>query len=122
MRLVIDMNLSPRWERTLTEAGHDAVHWSLVGDPRASDAELMSWASRERRVVLTHDLDFGAILAATGAAGPSVLQVRTQDTLPDHLSPLVLAALRQYQDYLETGALVVLDESSVRARVLPLHR
>ena len=122
MRLVIDMNLSPRWEKNLTEAGHDAVHWSLVGNPRASDAELMEWASRERRIVLTHDLDFGAILAATEAAGPSVLQVRAQDTLPDHLGPPVVAALRQYLDYLESGALVVVDESTVRARVLPLHR
>ena len=82
----------------------------------------MAWATSERRIVLTHDLDFGAILAVTGVEGPSVLQVRAQDTLPDHLSPLVLEALRQYRDYLTAGALITLDEHSIRARILPLRR
>jgi len=34
--------------------------------------------------VFTHDLDFGDILAATGAEAPSVIQVRTEDTTPFH--------------------------------------
>jgi predicted nuclease of predicted toxin-antitoxin system len=123
MRILIDMNLAPAWAEVLNEAGHDAIHWSTVGDPRAPDRELMAWANRERRVVFTHDLDFGALLAVTGAEGPSVLQVRAQDTLPNHLGSLVLAALGQYREFLEAGALVALDEHSVRARILPLrHR
>ena len=122
MRIVSDMNLAPAWAEVLRQAGHDAVHWSAVGDPRALDGELMAWAAREGRIVLTHDLDFGAILAVTGAKSPSVLQVRAQDTLPEHLSPLVLEALQRYSDFLSVGALVVLDERSVRARILPLHR
>ena len=122
MRIVIDMNLTPAWAETLRAAGHDAVHWSVVGSPQASDRALMEWARNEHRLELTHDLDFGAILAVTGANGPSVLQVRAQDTLPDRLGPLVLDASRQYRDLLEAGALVVLDERNVRARVLPLRR
>jgi predicted nuclease of predicted toxin-antitoxin system len=122
MRILIDMNLAPRWAPFLRDAGHDAVHWSDVGSPQASDRELMAWAEHEGRVLFTHDLDFGAILAVSGARGPSVIQVRAQDTLPDHLGPLVLEALRQYRDMLDAGALVVLDEQSARARILPLRR
>ena len=122
MRILIDMNLASRWARFLRDAGHDAVHWSDVGNPQAPDRELMSWAEHEDRVVFTHDLDFGAILAVTGARGPSVIQVRAQDTLPDQLGPLDLEALRQYRELLDTGALVVLDEQSARARILPLRR
>jgi predicted nuclease of predicted toxin-antitoxin system len=122
MRILIDMNLPPAWARALSDAGHDAVHWTAVGDPRASDNELMAWALTERRIVLTHDLDFGALLAVTGGEGPSVLQVRAQDTLPDHLSPLVLEALHQYRDYLTTGALIILDEDCIIARPLPFRR
>ena len=120
MKLLIDMNLAPAWSDLLGQAGHDAIHWSAVGDPRASDSDLLAWAAREGRVVFTNDLDFGAILAATGGRGPSVFQVRAQDTLPSHLGPLVLQALNQYAGLLRAGALVTLDEQSARARVLPL--
>jgi len=50
----------------------------------------MSWARERDHVVLTHDLDFTALLAASQAAGPSVVQVRAQDVLPETLAPLVL--------------------------------
>ncbi len=45
----------------------------------------MDWARPSGYVVFTHDLDFGALLAASHAGGPSVIQVRAQDVLPDHL-------------------------------------
>lgn len=116
------MNLSPRWVETLRGAGFDASHWSQVGDPRASDSEILRWALTNGCVLLTHDLDFGAILAATSAPGPSVLQVRTSDVSPGHLGPIVCQALKEYSRHLEDGALVSVDEASRRARILPLRR
>jgi predicted nuclease of predicted toxin-antitoxin system len=56
----------------------------------------MQWALRDGRIVLTHDLDIGAILAATQAIGPSVVQVRTQDIRPKSLAPRLIPWLRQY--------------------------
>src|SRR4051812_45550130 len=44
MKLLIDMNLSPQWVPLLKDAGHEATHWSAVGDPRAPDSEVMHWA------------------------------------------------------------------------------
>jgi predicted nuclease of predicted toxin-antitoxin system len=70
MRLLLDMNLSPSWVGFLRESGVEAVHWSTVGDPRASDATIMAWARHGGYVVFTHDLDFSALLAATEATGP----------------------------------------------------
>lgn len=118
--IVIDMNLSPDWVPVLQGAGRAAVHWSDVGDPRADDKEITGWASANQRVVFTHDLDFGTMLALTHAAGPSVLQIRGQDVLPDHMAPLIIAALRQHETDLAAGALVVVDERKCRVRVLPL--
>lgn len=68
-------------------------HWSEAGDQRATEQELMAWAEENGRVVFTHDLDFSAILAATGAEGPSVIQARTQNVLPQYLGDLVIEAL-----------------------------
>jgi predicted nuclease of predicted toxin-antitoxin system len=96
------------------------VHWSTVGDPRADDAAIMAWALAGGFVVFTHDLGFGTMLALTHAAGPSVLQVRGQRVLPEDVGSVVIAALRQHDAALGTGALVVVDAIRSRVRVLPL--
>ena len=79
----------------------------------------MAWARARQYVVFTHDLDFGAMLALSHEAGPSVLQVRAEDTLPDYLEEPI-AALNQHEADLSAGALVVVDESRSRVRVLPI--
>ena len=65
MKILVDMNLSPSWVSYLNAAGFDAVHWSTIGPLNAPDSELMKWASDRGYIVLTADLDFGAILAVT---------------------------------------------------------
>ena len=75
------------WVAELTKHGWPAIHWSAVGDPP-----------------FTHDLDFGTMLALTHAAGPSVLQVRGQNVLPEDLGPMLFAALRQHDTALASGA------------------
>lgn len=50
------MNLSPRLVEILREAGYDAVHWSIVGDARADDTEILEWARDHGCIVITHDL------------------------------------------------------------------
>jgi predicted nuclease of predicted toxin-antitoxin system len=120
VNILVDMNLSVDWVPLLINAGWAAVHWSAVGDPRAIDRILMDWAVANNYIVFTHDLDFGTALALSHAHGPSILQVRGQDVLPDHMGPFVLAALRQHDADLASGALVVVDESKCRVRVLPI--
>jgi predicted nuclease of predicted toxin-antitoxin system len=120
MKFVIDMNLPPSWVGTFQEENWEAVHWSTIGAANASDEEIMAWAKENEHIVFTHDLDFGAILAATKAQAPSVIQVRTQDVTPPMLKGLLFAAILQYQHLLQAGALIVVDEHKSRARVLPL--
>jgi predicted nuclease of predicted toxin-antitoxin system len=122
MKILVDMNLSPEWIPTLNDAGFEAIHWSSVGNPRAQDVEILEWARRNNWIVFTNDLDFGHILALTQADGPSVLQARAQDLLPENLGEVVVAALRQNREALEAGALIVVDESSLRVRILPIRR
>ena len=120
LSILIDMNLSPDWVPVLQSAGWTATHWSTVGDHRAPDRTIMDWAERNGHIVFTHDLDFSTILALTHKTGPSVLQVRGQDTLPDHMGNLVIAAIRQHGTDLKSGALVVVEEGKNRVRILPI--
>jgi predicted nuclease of predicted toxin-antitoxin system len=119
LRIVIDINLSPEWIAVLEQAGWPAVHWSAIGDPRADDLAIMTWAAANQHAVFTHDLDFGAALALTHAGAPSVIQVRTQRVLPEHIGFIVLATLKQYEKELSVGALVVVEPAKSRVRILP---
>lgn len=56
MKLLVDMNLSPRWIGLLVDAGIEAAHWSTLGANNAPDNEIMTYASANGYVVLTHDL------------------------------------------------------------------
>jgi predicted nuclease of predicted toxin-antitoxin system len=120
MKLLVDMNLSPRWIVLLTNSGFEALHWSTVGQANARDTEIMAWAAANGYVVLTHDLDFSAILAATQGMAPSVVQVRAEDVSPDVIGTKIAGALHQMQTELEAGALLSIDDKTMRLRILPL--
>lgn len=120
MKLLIDMNLSPEWIPALQQEGWEVVHWSQIGDPKATDHTIMQWAKANGFVIFTHDLDFGTILAVGQMDCPSVIQIRTQDVHPASLKQLVFQVLRKFQGPLENGALVTVDESKARVRLLPI--
>ena len=121
MRVLIDVNLSPSWVGAFARHGIEAVHWTTVGDPRALDETIMQYGREHGYVVFTHDLDFGALLALTRARGPSVLQVRTQNVLPNAIAELVINVLNAHTSMFEAGALVTIDERNARIRVLPIR-
>ncbi len=120
MKLVLDMNLSPRWVAFLTRSGFESVHWSDVGPKDATDAEIIAYALAHDSVLMTHDLDFSAILAASGDAKPSVVQLRADNTSPESIGDRVVAALKQAEPALSEGALVSVDPKRARLRMLPL--
>jgi len=121
MKLLLDMNLPPSWVPYLQREGIDAVHWATIGSPRAPDTELMAWARDNGCVVFTHDLDFSVLVATTGAAGPSILQVRTLDVTTDAIGNAVLRAIRIHGRELELGAIVSIDSARQRVRLLPIR-
>ncbi len=106
--------------KLLVDAGIDAAHWSTLGASNAADAEIMAFAKANGYVVLTHDLDFSTILAATHGGKPSVVQIRSEDVSPDMIGGPVIGALQQMSVELEEGALLTVDPNRTRLRVLPL--
>jgi predicted nuclease of predicted toxin-antitoxin system len=121
MKILIDMNLSPTWVSVLERAGHTAVHWSTIGAPNAPDRVILEWAKTQGHVLFTHDLDIGAILAATNADAPSVIQFRSQDVTPDKAKDFLLNPLKRFENDLLRGTLISLDEEKSRARLLPVR-
>lgn len=119
--ILIDMSLSPAWVDWFHEHGWPAVHWSAVGDYRSSDRVILAWAREHGQTLFTHDLDFSAILASSNAGAPSVIQLRARDVTPDGAGSLILEALTSWEAELRRGALMSVDETSRRVRILPLR-
>ena len=120
MKFLIDMNLSPLWAPYLAARGIEAVHWSTIGDASADDARIFEFASAGGWIVFTHDLDFGTLLATLRTTAPSVVQVHCQDVLPAAIGEIVLRAIREAEPYLADGALVTVNPTRHRIRVLPI--
>ena len=98
------------------------MHWSTLGKRDARDTEIMSYAAANDYVVFTHDLDFGAILAANQGEKPSVVQIRADDVCPEVIGAKVVQALWQMADELRAGALLTIDTDRTRLRLLPMLR
>ena len=81
----------------------------------------MAFARANGYVVLTHDLDFSAILAATQGAKPSVVQIRAEDVRPETLAPTLIEALRQMAGQLDEGALLTVDPASSNRPISALN-
>lgn len=121
MNFIVDMNLSVRWVEFLISTGFGAEHWSSVGDPRAKDSNILNWAELNHRVVMSHDLDFGDILAASGGVSPSVVLIRSESTLPSDIGEAVTLAINTHREELEAGALMIVEPTRFRIRLLPIR-
>jgi len=122
VKILVDMNLAPRWVDIFRGVGIAASHWSNLGSYDAPDSEILEYAARDGWIILTHDLDFGAILAASTRRKPSVVQIRADDLRLESIARHVVAALRQIETELGAGALVTLEPGRTRVRILPFHR
>ena len=120
MKFLADMGISPATVGWLGSRGHDAVHLHERGWDRLPDSEILEKARDEGRVLLTHDLDFGQLLALSGATSPSVIVFRLADMRPDSVNRHLELVLQHAADDLERGAIVSVREDQIRVRSLPI--
>jgi predicted nuclease of predicted toxin-antitoxin system len=122
---LFDNGLSPRLSELLRDRGHDGLHVRDLGLSAASDAEILQTALELNRIVVAYDKDFGALLAHSGAPGPSVLRFQHGPglTLPAVQAELIARAVLEVGAQLRAGAIAVLQpDGTVRVRPLPVKR
>lgn len=122
MRILVDMNLTPRWVNHLHDAGHQVDHWTSIGSATAKDREICEFAHASGYIVLTNDLDFPQILAHTRDSGPSIILLRGEPLVPEVRGAALLKVLAEFEQDLSRGAIVSIDLSGPpRARLLPIR-
>ena len=120
MKILIDMNLSPKWVDFLIGNDIEAIHWLNVGAHDDSDTDIISYAKIHDYTILTNDLDFGFLHAINYDKKPSVIQTRTGVLSTERIGNIVVSVIKQLSEDLKNGALVTIDKNKVRVSLLPL--
>jgi predicted nuclease of predicted toxin-antitoxin system len=121
LKFVIDNALSPSMADGLTKAGYDAIHVRDIGMSKASDNDILSFAFRENRIIVSADTDFGALLALRKSSKPSFILFRRSDKRPAALLIQLLANWDQFSEAVTEGAVVVIEDKRIRIRKLPIE-
>jgi predicted nuclease of predicted toxin-antitoxin system len=104
----------------LRAAGHDCTHVNELGLGGQPDEQIMATADRENRILVSADTDFGELLANAPVLAPSVILLRRTDKQARSLAAVILANLEQITGDLAAGALIVISDTRIRARRLPM--
>jgi len=122
VRFLADMGVHVRAVEWLRDKGHDAKHLRDEGLQRIPNGEIFEKAIAEGRVILTFDLDFGEIAALSGGRTASVILFRLRNTRAANVIARLAAVLEDSTGALETGAVVLVEESRHRVRRLPVGK
>ena len=121
MKFLVDNALSPNLAVGLRAAGYDVVHLRDIGLASASDAEVFQIALADSRVIVSEDTGFATLLALRNAVKPSVLLFRgIQDRSAANLLSLLQTNIAAVTGDLDAGAVVVIENTRIRIRRLPM--
>ncbi|NBD18226.1 MAG: hypothetical protein GVY04_19445 [Cyanobacteria bacterium] len=120
MRFLADMGVSQTVVHWLQQAGHEALHLREEGLQRLADSSILEKAKEEKRIILTFDLDFSDLLAASSDSLPSVIIFRIDDATPNSVINKLRTVLGECGSSLEQGAIIIVENSRYRVRKLPI--
>jgi predicted nuclease of predicted toxin-antitoxin system len=121
LKFLIDNALSPSVADKLCEAGHEALHVRKRGMQASTDEEIFELAGSEDRVLVSADTDFGTVLALRRSTRPSVIIFRrSSGRRPEAQAKLLLDRLPDIQEALDQGSVVVIEDTRLRVRRLPI--
>ncbi len=121
MKFLLDMGLAQSTARWLRSQKYDAVHLREQGLQRLDDHLIVVKALAEDRIIATHDLDFGRIVALSGEQFLSVITFRLEDMRAHQVNRYLQDVLSRFASQLNAGALISVTEQAIRIRHLPVR-
>jgi predicted nuclease of predicted toxin-antitoxin system len=116
MRFLADENIPGTAVAALEAIGHD-VAWVRLASPGLADRDVLSWAVRDGRVLLTFDKDFGELARASSPPGEcGVVLFRLPMPKAGDAARLILDVLKSRDDW--AGHFSVVEPARIRMRPL----
>ncbi len=100
--------------------GYSAIHLNDLNLNTLPDPDILKKAREEGYVLLTHDLGFGELVAATKGSLPGVIIFRLRNMHPNRVNHYLHKTLAEYKDSLEHGAIISVTDGQIRVRQLPI--
>ena len=120
MKFLLNMNVPPTLGRMLAEKGHECRHVRDIGMARTEDIQIVEEAKLSHETILTHDLDYGTLLAFSGETKPSVVIFRLRYVQPHSIFARMMHVWSKIELPLIEGTIVVLEDGTLRLRKLPI--
>jgi predicted nuclease of predicted toxin-antitoxin system len=114
------MPLSPLLATWLVDLGHDAVHAVSIGLATSSDTQVIETARRERRTIVTADLDYPRLLASARSTEPSLILFRGGNWSEADVRTRMATLLSNFTASDIEGSILVVERERLRRRRLPL--
>lgn len=113
MKFLIDVNASGAVVQWLETRGHDVAQ-VIERDERMKDEDILRWAVREERIIITLDQDFEEIIWREGKTHFGVLRL---ENLPRAARIALLEdILNQHSQVLAEGAIIIAMSRKIRIR------
>ncbi len=120
MKFLLNMNVPRELGRRLTSEGHECRHVGDIGMAQVSDLVILKEARGNKEIIVTHDLDYGDLLAFSGETNPSVIIFRVRNTHADNLFKQIVEAWGEIERPLIEGAIITFEDAALRIRKLPI--
>ncbi len=113
MKFLLDVNASGALLSLLIELGHDVICVRDV-NPQMDDDDIIDWAVRENRIIITTDTDFEQMIWQQQKPHRGVLRLENLPRLERKL--LLHEVLENHAQNLASGAVVIATKQKIRIR------
>ncbi len=113
MRFLLDVNVGGNIAEYLISQDYDIASVSTV-NPRMADEDILLWANREKRIIITTDNDFEQMIWLTKKSHCGVLRLQNIPRNPRKV--LLIKVLSEYNSELLNGAIIIATQQKIRIR------
>ncbi|MBK9262678.1 MAG: DUF5615 family PIN-like protein [Polyangiaceae bacterium] len=118
MRILANENFPGDAVEALRTLGHD-VAWIRIDAPGSTDIQVLARATREQRLLLTLDKDFGELAFRSQLeANSGIVLLRVFPPIPARVVALATRVFQSGRDF--AGLFVVAEAGRIRERPLPV--
>ncbi|EKE06395.1 MAG: hypothetical protein ACD_19C00014G0009 [uncultured bacterium] len=116
IKFLLDANLSPKTSKYLTKLGFDSKSITEEKLGYLKDSEIIKITKKEKRIIITFDLDFGEIYHQKESGNMGIIVLRLENQTPENVNSILDQFLSKETDKLKQNikSLIVIKKGSTR--------